>query len=85
MQNELPFAAEFEPAPEPQGEDLSAVAETAPLDCSRILARHMLRAAMGKASQPLSLGLYIVQAPSAEWCAPLEEVVRDVYLGAPRP
>ena len=40
---------------------------------------------MGKMGRPLPVGLYIVQAPSDEWCPALNDVFRDVYLGNSRP
>jgi hypothetical protein len=42
----------------------------------------MLRSAMGKTAKPLPLGLYILQAPSDEWCPALKHAVRDVCLGS---
>jgi ATP-dependent Zn protease len=80
VQNEFEFEGQPETAAlDPQAQDLAAPEE--PLDCGHFLAEHMLRAAIGKGDTPLPPGLYIVVAPSEDWCPALEEVVRDVYLG----
>ena len=85
MQNELPFEPHHEPpAPEPQVEGFDATEETPPFDCGCFVAGHMLRAAMGKGSKPLPLGLYLVQAPSDDWCPALRQAALDVYLGGKR-
>src|SRR5271165_1004044 len=76
MQNEFQF--------EPQVEDFDATEETPPFDCGHFVAGHMLRATMGKAGKPLPLGLYLVQAPSDDWCPALKQAVLDVYLGGQR-
>jgi ATP-dependent Zn protease len=88
MQNEFPFEAKPEtPAPEPQMQDFpdfDTPGENLPFDCGGSLAQHMLRSAMGQAGKPLPLGLYIVVAPSDEWCPALKLAVQDVYLGGSR-
>lgn len=66
---------------EPQIEDFDATGETQPFDCGHFVAGRMLRSAMGKTGTPLPLGLYLVQAPSDDWCPALKHVMRDLYLG----
>ena len=69
------------PRPNSQAQDFESTEDAPPFDCGHFLAACMLRSAMGKTAKPLPLGLYILQAPSDEWCPALKHVVRDVYLG----
>lgn len=81
MQDELPLEPELEPSQEPSVTDFDIVETITSIDCAEIMARHMLRSALGKTKRPVAHGLYIVQTPSEEWCTVLKEVVGTVYGG----